>query len=158
MAVLLRRGADPNHGGRLNSDRLFQALLLLNTPTPASSDSNRPTTTTATRPPATGPPLTIPAGQAEATPLVVAVFLNEPSIVDRLLAAHADVDKPSFGAYPPLDAAVVTRNRAFLDRLLAAGADPRPTTPGVMAPVEVALRVGWTEAVPILQQARQPPA
>lgn len=158
VALLLGRGADPNHGGRLDSDRLFQAVLLLNERPPPTADSNRPATTTATSAPRSGPPLTIPAGQAEATPLAVAVFLNEPSIVDRLLAASADVDKPSFGAYPPLDAAVITRNRTLLDRLLAAGAHPRPTTPGVTAPVDVALRVGWAEAVAILQEAPEPPA
>lgn len=137
--LLLRHGADPDHGGRIprgrswdgpENDYLLGALddrVVRALPDPGSNDVEN-----------------IP-------PLVVAAGLGDTETAERLLAAGADPDLACDGTYTPIMLAAATGERAMVERLLRHGADPTPQVdPAVPAPADVARAAGHGDVADLL--------
>jgi uncharacterized protein len=67
------------------------------------------------------------------TPLLHAIHKNQLGAVDALVAAGADVNRPSSGGATPLLMAVGNGQTAIVRRLLDAGADPHVDGPEMLA-------------------------
>jgi uncharacterized protein len=67
------------------------------------------------------------------TPLLHAIHKNQPGSINALLAAGADVNRPSSAGTTPLLMAVGNGQTAIVRRLLDAGADPHVDGPEMLA-------------------------
>jgi len=81
------------------------------------------------------------------------------AVVDDLLAAGADTDRPAIDGYTPLHAAGFCGNDGLVAQLLAAGADPQATVNGVpgSTPLSFALFYGHRPTAALLAEGVRAP-
>lgn len=148
VAVLIRRGADPDRGGRVDSGDAVLALFLASptsttTTTTATTSGPTPSSASSSTRPRNGFNISSyikdlpPAGDV---PPIVAAALGRTdprrAILTDLLEAGADPNRPAFGRFSALWVAAATGNLAAAEQLVNAGAVADP--PGLEPATAVA--------------------
>ena len=87
--------------------------------------------------------------------LIRAVTDDDSGAVRALLAAGADVNKPTSGGQTPLILAIVFRRIKILSLLLEAGADPQLRDDLGLSALDWAERKGFAEGVKLLTRTKQ---
>lgn len=91
------------------------------------------------------------ANQRCQTPLAGVIFKGDNAMIELLIEHGADVNGCPQGGKPPLMYAAMFDRSDILQRLLQAGADPRVTDGEGNTALKLAMAMGATEAVSLLQ-------
>ncbi len=87
------------------------------------------------------------------TPLHLAVYNNDVKAVDRLIAAHADVNARNDYGSSPISEAAITGNVEVIRKLIAADADVELANADGMTPLMIIARTSNVEAARLLLKA-----